>query len=63
MNAHLFRDGRRAGAWALPLSQWLQPGRRRKAHRLDVETLSDHMRRDLGLIGGRDAPPRDLLRD
>jgi hypothetical protein len=31
--------------------------------RLDIEGLPDHLKRDLGLIGGRSPPPRDPLRD
>jgi hypothetical protein len=30
---------------------------------LDPETLPDYLKRDLGLIGGRAALPRDPLRD
>jgi hypothetical protein len=30
---------------------------------LDVESLPDYLKRDLGLMGGRVAPPRDPLRD
>ena len=33
------------------------------AKSLDPESLSEHMRRDLGLSGGRIAPPRDIFRD
>ncbi len=31
--------------------------------RLDLDSLPDHLKRDLGLLGGRDTPPRDLMRD
>lgn len=30
---------------------------------LDVESLPDYMKRDLGLEGGRGTPPRDPFRD
>ena len=56
-------DGNAAANWAQPLSRWLQGRLRRRGVRLDVAGLSDHLRRDLGLLGGRDAPPRDILRD
>jgi hypothetical protein len=31
--------------------------------RLDLESLSDHLKRDLGFADGRAPAPRDLLRD
>jgi len=34
-----------------------------KTQKLDIESLSDHLRRDLGLAGGRASPPRDIFRD
>ena len=33
------------------------------APKLDLESLPDHLKRDLGFLGGRETPPRDLLRD
>ena len=30
---------------------------------LDVESLPEHLKRDLGLIGGRSSAPRDPLKD
>ena len=30
---------------------------------LDVESLPEHLKRDLGLVGGRPSAPRDPLRD
>ena len=41
------------------MRQAILPG----SHTLDVEGLPDHLKRDLGLMGGRAAPPRDPLRD
>jgi len=35
----------------------------RRAPRLDVNSLPDHLKRDIGLLGGRPAPLRDLFRD
>jgi hypothetical protein len=31
--------------------------------RLDVDSLPEHLKRDLGLAGGRSSPPRDPFRD
>lgn len=33
------------------------------AAKLDLESLPDHLKRDLGFLGGRETPPRDPLRD
>jgi hypothetical protein len=30
---------------------------------LDVESLPEHVKRDLGLVGGRSSAPRDPFRD
>jgi hypothetical protein len=30
---------------------------------LDVESLPEHLKRDLGLVAGRSSPPRDPFRD
>jgi uncharacterized protein YjiS (DUF1127 family) len=38
-------------------------GRLRPAERLDLESLSCHRLRDLGLADGREAGPRDYMRD
>jgi len=38
-------------------------GRLRPAERLDLDSLSCHRLRDLGLADGRDTGPRDLIRD
>ena len=38
-------------------------GRLRPAERLDLDSLSCHRLRDLGLADGRDAGPRDYRRD
>ncbi len=54
---------------ALPTAKWISPMRalRRRVGgrrlRLAPDSLSDHMRRDLGLSTGRDPLPRDPLRD
>jgi uncharacterized protein YjiS (DUF1127 family) len=38
-------------------------GRLRPAERLNLESLSCHQLRDLGLADGREAGPRDRMRD
>ncbi len=38
-------------------------GRLRPAERLDLDSLSCHRLRDLGLADGREAGPRDHMRD
>ena len=38
-------------------------GRLRPAQRLDLDSLSCHQLRDLGLADGREAGPRDYMRD
>ena len=38
-------------------------GRFRPAERLDLASLSCHQLRDLGLADGREAGPRDYMRD
>ena len=38
-------------------------GRLRPAERLDLDSLSCHRLRDLGLADGREAGPRDCMRD
>ncbi len=35
----------------------------RRLPRLDLNSLPDHLKRDLGFSGGRTSPVRDLLRD
>ena len=35
----------------------------RRSSRLDLNALPDHLKRDLGFMGGRDSPLRDILRD
>ncbi len=35
----------------------------RRAARLDIDSLSEHLKRDLGIAGGRSSPPRDPMRD
>ena len=62
MNVHSYRIPSGAGVWPLPLPRWLR-SRRNRAAKLELASLSDHMLRDLGLAGGRTAPPRDILRD
>jgi hypothetical protein len=37
--------------------------RSRRSPRLDLNALPDHLKRDLGFIGGRASPLRDILRD
>ncbi len=54
-----FSSARRFPSWSA-LRQMLGKG---GPPRLDLESLPDHLKRDLGLLGGRDAPRRDLLRD
>ncbi len=49
--------------WPIRVPRLMAALRHSKNRRLDPEVLSDHMRRDLGLLGGRDLPPRDILRD
>ena len=34
-----------------------------RAQKLDLDALPDHLKRDLGFLGGRAAPFRDPLRD
>lgn len=38
-------------------------GRLRPAARLDLDSLSCHLLRDLGLADGREAGPREYMRD
>ena len=40
------------------LRRWSRPSRR-----LDLNALPDHLKRDLGFIGGRASPFRDIFRD
>jgi uncharacterized protein YjiS (DUF1127 family) len=35
----------------------------RRSSRLDLNALPDHLKRDLGFMGGRSSPLRDILRD
>jgi uncharacterized protein YjiS (DUF1127 family) len=35
----------------------------RRPAQLDLNSLPDHLKRDLGFIGGRSSPLRDILRD
>jgi hypothetical protein len=35
----------------------------RRAPRFDLNALPDHLKRDLGFLGGHDNPPVDPLRD
>jgi hypothetical protein len=35
----------------------------RRSPKLDLNTLPDHLKRDLGFIGGHASPLRDILRD
>ena len=63
MSAHLYREPARGLSWSLPIPRWLVAMRQRREQQLDPATLSDHLQRDLGLLGGRTAPPRDILRD
>lgn len=35
----------------------------RSSPRLDLNSLPDHLKRDLGFTGGRASPFRDILRD
>jgi len=37
--------------------------RQRRSARLDISTLPDHLKRDLGFLDGNGAPAADLLRD
>ena len=63
MNAQVFRDTSHSEGWSAPLARWLADWRRSRRNRLDPDSLSDHMRRDLGLLGGREPPVRNPLRD
>ncbi|MBA3516511.1 MAG: hypothetical protein H0T75_02420 [Rhizobiales bacterium] len=63
MSVHFYREPLRAAVWPPPLSRWLAGLRPAKTQKLDIESLSDHLRRDLGLAGGRASPPRDIFRD
>jgi hypothetical protein len=47
----------------LPLLARFAKAFQASSHRLDVESLPDYLRRDLGLADGRTSPPRDPLRD
>jgi uncharacterized protein YjiS (DUF1127 family) len=35
----------------------------RRSARLDLNSLPDHLKRDLGFMGGHSSPLRDILRD
>lgn len=40
--------------WVRAIVEALMPSMSRRAPHLDVETLPDHLKRDLGLMDGRD---------
>lgn len=63
MSVHYYREPWRGAVWSVPLSRWLIDLRQARARKLDVESLSEHLRRDLGLAGGRVSPRRDIFRD
>lgn len=52
-------SARRSGAWQTLLGAL----RRNRPPRLDLETLPDYLKRDLGLLNGHQALRRDVLRD
>lgn len=51
--------GRRLPSWGALLRRFGKTS----AQKLDLESLPDHLKRDIGLLGGRETPPRDVLRD
>ena len=59
MSAHVMSVSRTASA----LSFFGRAFRRSRTPHIDVRSLPDHLKRDLGFLGGRDAAPRNLLRD
>ncbi len=63
MNVHLYRQSAPAARWPSGIARWLSDWRKVRGQKIDPESLSEHMRRDLGLLGGREPPLRDLLRD
>ena len=59
MSAHVASVSRAAST----LSLFGRAFRRIRTPRLDIPTLPDHLKRDLGFLGGRDPFPRNPLRD
>jgi hypothetical protein len=47
----------------LGVSYLVRLGRKAAGLMLETESLPDHLKRDLGLLDGRSAPPRDPFRD
>jgi hypothetical protein len=45
------------------VSRLIRLGRKTAGLVIEAESLPDHLKRDLGLLDGRTAPPRDPLRD
>jgi hypothetical protein len=62
MSSHSYFQAPASG-WRLPRIGALRRLGHKATPRLDLETLPDHLKRDLGLLGGRHAPPRNLLLD
>jgi hypothetical protein len=54
-----FSPARRLTSWTNLLPRF----GKHSAPKLDLESLPDHLKRDLGFLGGRETPPRDVLRD
>ena len=54
-----YRRARPSGFWHTLVGALRRDG----PPKLDPETLPDYLKRDLGLLNGRDMPRRDLLRD
>ena len=59
MSAHVASVSRAAST----LSLFGRAFRRSRTPRLDVRSLPDHLKRDLGFLGGRDPAPRNVFRD
>ena len=62
MSTTLYRNGL-ASSRIVALAEQLRQAWRMRPARLDAEDLPDYLKRDLGLLGGRAAPPRDAMRD
>jgi hypothetical protein len=63
MNALSDRNSLPVGGIRLAFADRMRRLLRISAAPLDVEALPEHLKRDLGLIGGRAAQPRDPYRD
>jgi uncharacterized protein YjiS (DUF1127 family) len=60
MSAHAYTASKAAAQ--LSFFNWALR-RKPRIQRLDLDSLSDHLKRDLGFAGGRDPAPRNVLRD